>query len=148
MKSICFFLMCYLILLFSSYSNMSFASSNEPKIVTAAQVNGTWRSNSGTFKVWALGKQRLQVEFFGIHEYGTEAEPKANTGEGSGLAFIEENVAIFKPKGTSGDCRLIMKFLEKKLLVEQRGECGFGRNVTASGSYKKTDDQKPSFGKL
>ena len=37
-------------------------------IVTAAQVNGTWRSKNGEFKVWALGKQRLRVEFSGTYE--------------------------------------------------------------------------------
>ena len=61
--------------------------------VTAAQVNGTWRSKTGTFKVWALGKQRLQVEFFGVYEYKTSAGPMSNTGEGSGIAFIAMKTA-------------------------------------------------------
>jgi hypothetical protein len=64
--------------------------------VTAAQVNGTWRSKTGTFKVWALGKQRLQVEFFGVYEYKTSAGPMANTGEGRGIAFIQGDTATFK----------------------------------------------------
>ena len=51
------------------------------KSVTAAQVNGTWKTKSGEFKVWALGKQRLQVEFSGVYEYKTSQGPMANEGE-------------------------------------------------------------------
>src|SRR5882724_2869963 len=41
------------------------------KSVTAAQVNGTWKTEGGEFKIWALGKQRLQVEFSGVYECKT-----------------------------------------------------------------------------
>lgn len=114
--------------------------------VTAAQVNGTWRSKTGTFKVWALGKQRLQVEFFGVYEYKSSVGPMANTGEGSGIAFIEGDTATFKPEGSDEDCKITMKFREGKLIVEQEGGCGFGLNVTANGTYKKVSSGKPRFG--
>jgi hypothetical protein len=68
--------------------------------VTATQVNGTWSSKTGTFKVWALGKQRLQVEFSGVYEFKSSAGPTANTGEGSGIAFIEGDTPTFKPEGS------------------------------------------------
>lgn len=58
-------------------------------IVTAAQVNGTWETKTGTFKILALGNQRLKVEFQGFYEYKTEYGPMANIGEGRGIAFIE-----------------------------------------------------------
>ena len=67
------------------------------KSVTAAQVNGTWKSKYGEFQIWALGHQRLQVEFSGVYEYKTPQGPTANTGEGSGIATIEGDTAIFKP---------------------------------------------------
>ena len=66
------------------------------KSVTAAQVNGTWKTTSGEFKIWALGKQRLQVEFSGVYEYKTPQGPMANEGEGSGIAMIEGDTAIFR----------------------------------------------------
>jgi hypothetical protein len=114
--------------------------------VTAAQVNGTWRSKTGTFKVWALGKQRLQVEFFGVYEYKTSAGPMANTGEGSGIAFIEGDTATFKPDGSEEDCKITMRFREGKLIVEQEGGCGFGLNVTANGTYMRVSSGRPRFG--
>jgi hypothetical protein len=114
--------------------------------VTATQVNGTWSSKTGTFKVWALGKQRLQVEFSGVYEFKSSAGPTANTGGGSGIAFIEGDTATFKPKESDEDCKITMKFREGKLIVEQEGGCGFGQNVTADGTYKKVSSEKPKFG--
>src|SRR6266496_4363157 len=113
--------------------------------VTAAQVNGTWQSKYGEFKIWALGHQRLQVEFSGVYEYKTAQGPTANTGEGSGIARIEGDAAIFKPEGAEEECRITLKFTGGKLVVTQTGICGFGHNVTAAGTYKKVSAKKPKF---
>jgi hypothetical protein len=115
------------------------------KSVTAAQVNGTWKSKYGEFKIWALGKQRLQVEFSGVYEYKSAYGPTANTGEGSGVATIEGDTAIFKPEGAEEECRITLKFTGSKLMVTQTGICGFGHNVTAEGTYKKISSNKPKF---
>src|SRR3954465_460088 len=113
------------------------------KSVTAAQVNGTWKSKYAEFKIWALGKQRLQVEFSGVYEYKSAYGPTANTGEGSGVATIEGDTAIFKPEGAEEECRITLKFTGGKLVVTQTGMCGFGQNVTAEGTYKKISSNKP-----
>jgi hypothetical protein len=47
--------------------------------VTAKQVNGTWRYRQNEFKIWALGEQKLQIEFSGIFEYKNAYGPTANT---------------------------------------------------------------------
>ncbi len=120
--------------------------SAQQKIVTAAQVNGTWRSKYGTFKVWALGNQKLQVEFSGFYEYNSPQGPTANTGEGSGIAFIEGDTATFKPEGAEDECEITMKFTRGRLVVEQEGICGFGHKVSASGTYRKVSSRKPDFG--
>jgi len=90
----------------------SIASSHaeSDKSVTAAQVNGTWKTKGGEFKIWALGKQRLQVEFSGVYEYKTPQGPMANEGEGSGIATIEGDTAIFKPEGSEEECQITLKF--------------------------------------
>jgi hypothetical protein len=116
------------------------------KSVTAAQVNGTWQSKYGEFKIWALGRQRLQVEFSGVYEYKTPQGPTANSGEGSGTATIEGDTALFKPEGAEEKCRITLKFTGGKLVVTQTGICGFGHNVTAAGTYKKVSAKKPKFG--
>ena len=113
--------------------------------VTAAQVNGTWKTKYGELKIWALGQQRLQIEFSGVYEYKTPQGQTANEGEGSGIATIEGDTAIFKPEGAEEECRITLKFTGGKLVVAQTGICGFGNNVTAAGTYKKVSAKKPKF---
>jgi len=115
------------------------------KNVTAAQVNGTWKTKHGEFKIWALGQQRLQIEFSGTYEYKTPQGPSANEGEGSGIATIEGDTAIFKPEDAEEKCRITLKFPGGKLVVTQTGIGGFGHNVTAAGTYKKVSAKKPKF---
>lgn len=123
----------------------SSALSQQQKVVTASQVNGTWNAKTGTFKIWALGNQKLKVEFDGIYRYSTPDGPMANSGIGSGIATIEGDTAVFKPDGAEDECKITMKFARGKLIVGQEGICGFGFNVTAEGTYRKTSARKPKF---
>ena len=61
----------------------------------------------------------------------------ASEGEGSGIATIEGDTAIFKPKGSEEKCQITLRFTGSKLVVTQTGICGFGHNVSAEGIYKK-----------
>lgn len=117
----------------------------ESKDVTAAQVNGTWEYKDNSFKILALGGGKLQVAFDGTFAYQSPAGPMANTGEGSGVAAIEGDTAIFRPEGAGEDCKITMKFTGGKLVVKQEGECGFGNRVYADGTYRKTSGKKPKF---
>lgn len=138
------FLLCGVVILLFSLTRPQIAVRGQ-NIVTAAQVNGTWRSKNGIFKVWALGDQKLQVEFAGTYEYNSPAGPVANVGAESGIAIIENDTAIFKPEGVSDECKITMKFARARLIVTQQGTCGFGLNVTADGTYKKVSKRKPTF---
>lgn len=125
------------------------ANGSQEKVVTAAQVNGTWKYRGNIFNIWALGQQKLKVEFIGIHEYKTPSGPMANTGSGSGVARIEGDTAIFRPNdlelGPDTECKITMRFTKGKLIVEQEGSCGFGLNVTAAGTYRRVSKAKPKF---
>jgi hypothetical protein len=114
-------------------------------IVTAAQVNGTWRGEHGEFNVWALGQQRLRVAFSGTYEYSSPYGPMANVGEGVGIAIIESDTAVFKPDGAEDECKIVLRFAEDRLVVDQDGICGFGHNVSAAGTYRKISRRKPKF---
>jgi len=127
-------------------ASIATSHADSDKNVTAAQVNGTWKTKGGEFKICALGKQRLQVEFSGVYEYKTQHGPTANEGEGSGVATIEGDTAIFKPEGAEEECQITLKFTGGKLVVTQTGICGFGHNVSAEGTYKKVSSKKPKFG--
>jgi len=69
----------------------------------------------------------------------------ANVGEGSGIAKIEADTAIFKPENAEEECKITLKFAGGKLVVTQTGICGFGFNVSAEGTYKKASSSKPKF---
>jgi hypothetical protein len=115
------------------------------RVVTAAQVNGTWSSQSNEFRILALGKQRLKIQFFGAYAYQSPSGPTANTGEGSGIATIDGDTAIFRPDRAEEECRITLKFVGRKLVVTQEGFCGFGMNVSAAGTYLRTSNRKPVF---
>lgn len=115
-------------------------------VVTASQVNGTWSSKRGIIRVWALGKQRLRVEFYGLYEYNTPGGPIANLGAARGIAEIEGDTAILKPDEMENRCTIKLQFVGQRLIVSQDGECGFGKHVTAAGEYRKTSHRKPKFG--
>jgi hypothetical protein len=111
-------------------------------VVTAAQVNGTWAETSGnprgvsaTFKIKALGGQKLQVEFRG----NNAAAGFSN--QVKGIAIIKGNTAIFKPAEaqdySGGPCVITLKFIDGDLMVTETGGCGWGRGITAEGRYQK-----------
>src|SRR3989454_6672469 len=88
-----------------------------PKIVTAAQVNGVYRFYKSEFSVLALGHNKLKVQFDGVY---TTLAKSVNVGYAIGEAMIEGNVATFVPPDTQG-CKMTMTFLPGKLVVKQEG---------------------------
>jgi hypothetical protein len=122
------------------------------RIVTAAQVNGTWCNGHNEFRIWALGGQRLQVEFSGVYEYRLpNGEPMSNVGEGNGIARIEGDTATFRPEGAEDECSITMRFTRGRLVVTQAAapaSCGFGHNVSAGGTYHRTSARRPRFGEF
>lgn len=121
------------------------------KAVSGAEVTGTFReaASGSTFSILALGKGKLRVAFTGIYAYKmANGEDSANTGEAMGEAEIAGDTATFAPDEFE-ECTIALKFLPRgRLKVTQQGtdaECGFGRNVSADGTYKKTSGKKPKF---
>lgn len=113
------------------------------QIVTAAQVNGIYRLEKNEFRILALGRNKLQVQFDGIYP-----TPKSfNMGYAGGYAIIDGNIATFKPDEAE-PCEITIVFLPGKIKVTQDGmdfQCGFGHNVNASGTYRKIRGGKPKF---
>ncbi len=127
------------------------------KSVSAAEMNGTFRSFFGgkakgsydEVKILALGKGRLRISFELVYPYidGTGGQ-SANMGEADGTATIEGDTAVYS-SDEFGQCRITVKFVKPgEIKITQSGsdsECGFGHNVTADGTYKKTSSAKPKF---
>ena len=121
---------------------------SDSKIVTAAQINGTWHYKHNEFKLWALGHQKIKVQFSGVYEYKSPEGPTANLGDGSGIADIERDTITFKPDVSEPECAITIKLVGGKLRVSQVGICGFGHNVTADGLYTRVSRAKPKFDEL
>jgi len=123
---------------------VSLTHAQNSKVVTAAQVNGVYKYYDNEFRILALGKGKLKVQFDGIYHTVSKS---VNMGYASGEATIEGNIATFKPEDTTR-CEITLVFLPNKLRVEQEGadsDCGFGHNVNATGVYRKIRGGKPKF---
>ena len=114
------------------------------RIVTARQINGVYKYGRNDFRVLALGRHKLKVQFNG--EWMTRGG-YPNIGEAIGEASINGNVATFIP-GETTKCRITMTFFNNRMEVVQQGldaECGFGHNVIASGTYRRVKAGRPRF---
>jgi len=139
------------------FSAIGAVNAQTRKSVSAAEVNGTFRSyfggkfkgNYNEVKILALGKGKLRVAFELTYPYvdGT-GEMSANLGAADGTATIEGDTAVYS-SDEFGECRITIKFVRRGTIeITQSGtdsECGFGRNVNADGTYKKSSGAKPKF---
>jgi len=87
------------------------------RAVTPAQINGLYKYYRNDFRILALGKNKLKVQFNG--EWMTRGG-YPNIGEAFGEATIGGNVATFIP-GDTTKCKITMTFLKNKMKVEQEG---------------------------
>jgi hypothetical protein len=118
------------------------------RTVSAAEANGTSRDidSKGEIKILALGHGKLKVQLALVYEHHSAAGLTANVGDASGEATIDHDVAVFVPEA-AGECKITLTFLPNhELKVEQQGgECGFGHNVRADGTFRKVSSRKPKF---
>lgn len=111
----------------------------------ARGMTGTYDNRRGQFSVQHLGGNKLRVHFEGSYYYTVNGETTANTGIADGTATVRGNVATFVPQDGSA-CSISMRFVGRKLFVKQTGsdaDCGFGHNVTATGTYRKISSRPP-----
>jgi hypothetical protein len=116
----------------------------QKQIVTADQANGVYRFYKSEFRILALGRNKLKVQFDGVY---TTVAKSTHVGYAMGEAIIDGNIATFKPPDTER-CEITLVFLPGKLKVIQDGsdaDCGFGHNVNATGTYRKIRGGKPKF---
>ena len=119
----------------------------QPRIVSAAQANGTYRFRSNEIKILALGNNKLRIQMDLAFEYKSPNGPTANVGMSHGEATIENDVATFRPEGTE-DCIITIKFLSgNRIRVSEENmlNCGWGFNVSSTGTYRKIRAGKPKF---
>jgi hypothetical protein len=140
------------------FSTLAAAQRSRPS-VSAAEVTGTFKhafggkfkGSSSDIKILSIGKGKLRVTFDLTYPFvdGT-GELSANVGQADGEAAIAADTAIFtSSEYGEGECRIKIRFVKPGIIsVSQEGEstgCGFGFNVSADGTYRKTSSKKPKF---
>lgn len=106
----------------------------KPKAVDRG-VTGTYlREDDSLLKVVELpgGKVKFALHALWMGPQSEEFGP--NIGDAYGEVPLVKGVAVYK----EDECRLTMRFSSGKVEIEQAGNCGFGLNVTANGSYRRT----------
>ena len=129
------------------------------KAVSGAEVTGTFRSyfkgarrSYNEILIQALGGNKLKVEMNLIYPYKANSDSLPNFGSASGEATIKGDTAIFIPDfavENNSSCKITLKFAKPGTLIittENNLDCGFGFNVEADGTYRKTSSVKPAFG--
>ena len=67
-----------------------------------------------------------------------------HNGELQGIIKLNGDTAVYEDQ----DCKVTIKFLATRAMVTQAqdvGDCYFGANVIATGTYRKLDSRKPKF---
>lgn len=84
--------------------------------------------------------RQYQLEFSGIFMGSTSMYyGPTGVGEFSMLSQFRNGKAVYG--GSSNDCLIRIKVNAGEVQMEEKKSCGFGLNVTATGSYSKVSDQ-------
>ena len=87
------------------------------------------------------GKIKLHILALWVSHYNKE---NVHNGEIQAIVNLDGDTAVFK----DDHCSITIKFTRTSALVKQAdevGDCDFGANVTASGTYRKIDARRPKF---
>ena len=146
-----------LVLLFFSSATSEILA--QRKAVSGAEVTGTFRYYfTGKYKgsyseilIQALGKNKLKIEMELIYPFMVNGEQMVHTGTATGEALITGDTAVFVPDYSveeNESCKITLRFTKPGILIvstEHNIGCGFGLNVSADGTYRKTSSAKPKF---
>ncbi len=130
---------------------ISFAVSGQTPSTTKAKrfdsVTGHYRLQREEFRnridVQQLPDGRIKFDLLAlwVSHYNPE---NVHNGTLQGIIGLENRVAIYE----ADSCKLRLDFFPTKIRITQSegvGDCGFGANVTAAGTYRKIDSRKPKF---
>jgi hypothetical protein len=111
----------------------------KPHPVQTPGLTGTWAlaaDPDSTIEIRESPPGKLRFAVHALWKGANWKEYGPNIGEISGTADLHDGKAVFKD--AEAECNLKMTFSGSKLEVVQDGSCGFGHNVFANGTYKRT----------
>jgi hypothetical protein len=111
----------------------------KPHPVQPQGLTGTWalvEDPDSTIEIRESPAGKLRFAVHALWKGANWKEYGPNIGEAAGTVDLHNGKAVFKD--ADAECTLDMTFSGGKLEVVQDGSCGFGHNVSASGTYKRT----------
>jgi len=146
-----------LALVFTGLFRSDAAAQKSRKAVSASEATGTFRMEftgkyKGTYneiRLLPLGKGKIKMAFDLVYPFIDGAgEMSANIGQAEGIGTIDADVAVYE-NNEYGECRIVLKFIRPGVIKVSSDDgdfaCGFGHNVSAAGTYKRTSKMKPKF---
>lgn len=144
-------LLSILVLMVTIYS----AQAQQPRSISptaskrssSIKVTGHYRARSRTapnsMEVLQLpgGKIKFHILALWVSSYNPE---NVHNGELEGIVDLIGNTATYDEER----CKITIKFTSAAAIVKQAdelGDCDFGANVTATGTYRKVNHRKPKF---
>lgn len=120
-------------------------SSSQPRTLSGITGRYSLRSPSmeNSLDVLLLAGGKIKVYLFASW-IGSAATGNVNTGEIKTILPFKNGTALYESVG----CRITIRFAGNKAIVDQAesgGDCGFGLNVSAEGTYKKRNGRTPKF---
>jgi hypothetical protein len=116
--------------------------SSKPRNVTGHyQLKSGEKRNSLEVLELRGGKIKFHILALWVSPYNSE---NVHNGEVMSIVALDGNSAVYKDE----NCSITIKFLSDKAVVTQAedvGDCDFGANVNASGSYRKLNSRRPKF---
>jgi len=123
------------------------AQTSNPRKQPAMNVTGQYEARSkfapNSMEVQQLqnGKIKFHILALWVSSYNSQ---NVHNGEVTGTIDLIGNAATYEAQG----CKIVLKFSKTAVQVKQvdeAGDCEFGANVSATGTYRKVNSRKPKF---
>jgi hypothetical protein len=133
------------IVVFAQRANSNVAA--QTKRVAPRTVTGHYRLRSratpNSLEVLQLPGGKIKFHILALWVSSLNRE-NVHNGEAGAIVDLTGDTAVYEAE----HCKITIKFTKTSAIVRQAddaGDCDFGANVTATGTYRKQDRHKPKF---
>ena len=112
------------------------AIEGKPHPVAPQGLTGTYglvEDPDSTIEIRQLPDGRLSFHLLALWKGANWKEYGPNLGEAFGTIPLEKNRAVYR----DDQCTLAMTFAGDAVTINETGDCGFGHNVSADGTYRR-----------
>jgi hypothetical protein len=117
------------------------ARTSSLKLTGHYSLRNKWTPNSMEIEKLPDGKIKFHILALWVSPYN---RTNVHNGELQAVVDLIGNTATYEDE----HCKISIKFTNTSAIVKQedeRGDCEFGANVSATGTYRKIDSRTPKF---